>query len=679
MKYLNILSALMVSISLTACGGGGGSAGTAGAVAGAASTAAATAGGSIEMTLVDAAGVAVSDRSLSQTASRFVIVTFKDAKGAALPYERIELKASAGADLVTISPSSGALLTDITGVVSFKISPSSVVSSGAIAVTATGSVATKTITQSLNLQTSPGVVLLSGLLTMPASVQKGQAVNATVAVKVNGLVAPSNSVAVSFSSNCGTVFPVSALVDSLGNAAAVIQTTQSGSCNLSATATGGSNTVSGAFTVSNPPVASLRFVSATPEVIYQTGSPGKNTSLVKFRLVDTLDAPVQGQIVAASLSNTDGNINFCNGPVSGPTDSAGEITFSVCGGSLPTTVSVRGEVVGSSPLIFTNSNKLTIQTGLPTQRFFDISTSAHNFYVGAFATSLLSGKTTDINVFMADRQGNPVPDGTSVVFVAEGGQLNTGGNSSCVLTAGGCKVQLIGQDYRPLGSAASGGDPRPGRVTVLAYTDGEESFVDTNQNNRHDAGELFEDLGTPYIDKDENLGFLANYKNLQIDTDEGEQAFPLPNGVAGTSACPLNSNLGLSVLNTCNGVWDRLTKVRRSIVIVFSGGEIGQPGSYHASIPDAKQTAVLFKGLSGVQVRLADLNGNPLPSDAAVAVEVIDPDQSGCTAKMLGSVIGSTTEPTTHAATLETCNGDETVQFKVTVGTKISSLSVRLQ
>lgn len=678
MKYKYILLGIACSLSLVACGGGGGSAGTTGGT-GSTSSAAAAAGGTITMTLVDSAGVAVSDRALSQTSPRFVSITLKDSKGSAVPYERVELKASAGADLVTIAPASGALLTDAAGAVSFKISPSSVMSSGAIAVIATSTVATKTITQTLNLQTNPGVVLLSGLVISPTTVQKGQAVNASVSVNVNGSVAPSNSVSVAFTSNCGTVAPAAALVDSTGSAAVVIQTTQSGSCNLSATATVGGNTVSGAFTVTNPPVASLRFVSATPEVIYQVGSPGKNTSLVKFRLVDTLDAPVQGQTVIATLSNTDGNINFCNGPVSGPTDSAGEITFSVCGGSLPTTVSVRGEVVGSSPSIFTNSNKLTVQTGLPTQRFFDISTSAHNFYVGAFETSLFSGKTTDINVFMADRQGNPVPDGTSVVFVAEGGQLNTGGNSSCVLTAGGCKVQLIGQDYRPLGSAASGGDPRPGRVTVLAYTDGEESFVDANQNNRYDPGELFEDLGTPYIDKDENSTFLANYKNLQVDTDEGEQAFPLPSGVAGTAACPSNSNVGLSVANTCNGVWDQLTKVRRSIVIVFSGGEIGQPGTYHSSIPANKQTEILSRSLTAVQVRLADSNGNPLPADATVAVEVVDPDQNGCTAKMLGSVIGSTTEPTTHLATLETCNGDETVQFKVTVGTKTSSLNVRVQ
>jgi hypothetical protein len=44
------------------------------------------------------------------------------------------------------------------------------------------------------------------------------------------------------------------------------------------------------------------------------------------------------------------------------------------------------------------------------------------------------------------------------------------------------------------------GNPRPadGRVTILAYALGEESFVDSNGNNRYDAGEPFTDLGDPF-------------------------------------------------------------------------------------------------------------------------------------------------------------------------------------
>ena len=133
-----------------------------------------------------------------------------------------------------------------------------------------------------------------------------------------------------------------------------------------------------------------------------------------------------------------------------------------------------------------------------------------------------------------------------------------------------------------MGSSAAGGDPRPGRVTVLAYTDGEEYFIDANNNNRRDTGELFEDLGNPYIDKDESGAYVAAYTNLITLTNEGETFYPLPAGASGSTSCPSNSNVGLSVADTCNGTWDGYTKVRRSMVIVFSGGEIGQPGDYNA-------------------------------------------------------------------------------------------------
>jgi hypothetical protein len=135
-------------------------------------------------------------------------------------------------------------------------------------------------------------------------------------------------------------------------------------------------------------------------------------------------------------------------------------------------------------------------------------------------------------------------------------------------------------------------------------------------------------------------------------------------------------NVGLSAQNTCNGVWDGKTKVRRKITIVFSGGEICPPASYDASIPSTKRTQVWSAARGGVSVQLADCNGNPLPADAALSFEVVDPDESGCTGKLGGTVIGSTIEPTTHGVALTKCTGDETAVFKVTVDGKTTSFSV---
>lgn len=221
-----------------------------------------------------------------------------------------------------------------------------------------------------------------------------------------------------------------------------------------------------------------------------------------------------------------------------------------------------------------------------------------------------------------------------------------------------------------MGSNSTGGDPRPGRVTILAFMDGEEYFIDGNNNNRYDEGELFEDLGVQFMDKDENLQFDASYKNLVTLTDEGEVTYPIPDAAIGTKACPTNSNIGLSRANTCNGKWDRLTKVRSSAVVVFSGDSVAPPGSYDDSIPANKRTEIVSATRTGITLRIADHNGNPLPADATLSTEIFPlTSDSKCTAKGFDGVYGSTTEPQIFGANLTDCVAGDAVAFYVTVST----------
>lgn len=687
MSLLKYVMGLVVAALLTGCGGGGGSAGTTGSgttgggTTGSGTTGSTTVSGvpTMSLSVVDAVGTEITNHALSQTQAQFLKITLKDSAGAVAPFTRVTVTVdSATAVLV---PSTGAQLTDSSGVVLMRIAPASVTSSGPVLATATATVNGVAVTpKTYELQISPGTVGLSPLSVSPLTVQSGQSINVGLNVTVNGAAAPSNSVAVDFTSTCGSASPASALVDSTGRATSVVQTSSTGNCVVSASAGGVS--MSAPYTVTAPPITGIQFVSAAPVLIYQSGSAGVNTSTVKFKVIDAVGGGVAGVNVNASLTNSDGGINFCGAPSSAASASDGVVTFSVCAGTLPATVQVRAALDAPNSSVFTNSNLLTVQTGLPTQRFFDISATQLNFYAGGHFTTKFNGNNVQISVFAADRQGNPVPDGTKIVFVSEGGQINSSGLSSCLITNGRCSVDLIGQDYRPMGSAAVGGvpDPRPGRVTVLAYADGEEYFIDANNNNRYDAFELFEDLGAPYIDKDESGVFASAYTNLVTGTNEGEVTYPTSAGATGTSACPVNSNVGLSVARTCNSVWNGYTKVRREIVIVFSGGEIGQPGFYSPTIPAAYQTAVLGASRSAVVVRLADYDGNPLPADASLSVEVIPNGASSCSATLLGSVIGSTTEPTSHAATLKDCIAGDFILFKVTVSaggaTKISSFGV---
>lgn len=725
MKIFKWLAALPVTLALVACGGGGGSAGAqvvgSGTDAGTGTGTGSVASAAMTLHLLDSTGAVLASPTLSQTEARNLKVTLKNAAGAVQAFKRVVV--TLDSPLAVLTPQSGTQLTDAAGVAVFAIAPASVTSSGAVTATAKASVDGAEVSKTLDLQITAGNVALSGLSVTPASVQLGQSVNVSVNASINGQHAASNSVTVAITSTCGTVSPASAQVDSSGKASAVIQTTVAGSCSVAATTAGVASPATASYTVTTAPVTGIQFVQVSPSVIYQQDSVGANSSIVKFKVIDSNGNPVSGQTVNAALINATGGVHFCDaGASAGSAVSAapsGEVSFSVCSGTQPETVQVRATLAGASG-IFTDSNILTVQTGLPTQRFFDIAADRWNFYAGGLFTSQYSGDSVNITVRLADRQGNPVPNGTPVVFVTEGGQINKSNISSCIVSDGngGCTVPLIGQEYRPLGSmnvdGSPLGDPRPGRVTVLAMADGEESFVDKNNNNRYDPGELFEDLGVPFMDKNEDGLLTLAYKNRGINTDEGEVSYPIAAAAVGTSACPSNSNPWLSQPGTCNGAWNGSgtkpdgsrytpTKVRRDIVIVFSGGEIGLPNAqstesganckhsvatknpqtnkyddgYDDSIsflkPDQTDAGYRTKLMSCtnelVKVRLADRDGNPLPADAKISLVVHKAKtDSTCAASLLGSdTVGNSTEPTLHLAQLENCAVGDTIDFKVEV------------
>ncbi len=71
-------------------------------------------------------------------------------------------------------------------------------------------------------------------------------------------------------------------------------------------------------------------------------------------------------------------------------------------------------------------------------------------------------------------------------------------------------------------------NPRDGVVTIVAYANGEECFFDQNSNGEFDvASEVYEGLGEPYVDSNDNGTFDSDEKyidtnsNGQRDPDEG--------------------------------------------------------------------------------------------------------------------------------------------------------------
>jgi hypothetical protein len=235
------------------------------------------------------------------------------------------------------------------------------------------------------------------------------------------------------------------------------------------------------------------------------------------------------------------------------------------------------------------SNTLTITTGLPTQNFFSLSVQTYNIEGWNY-----DGITSALLIIASDRLGNPVPDGTAINFITEGSQITP---ASCTTTGGTCSVNFT--------SAAS--RPANGRVTILAYALGEKSFIDTNANNSHDSGETFYDLGDPYIDANEN-GIW----------DSGEQY--ITSSTAGSSACltqpsatalPSNYANVPSKENTCTGAWGQ-NYVRRDAVIVLSGSD--------AYITMPHTVSMGSSCTQSISRMLMDVNGNPMPAGTTVTI-----------------------------------------------------------
>jgi hypothetical protein len=198
-----------------------------------------------------------------------------------------------------------------------------------------------------------------------------------------------------------------------------------------------------------------------------------------------------------------------------------------------------------------------VATGVGSQRFMSISSPKYNL------NWALDGDTTEIQVFVADTAGNPVPNGTTVQFSTEGGQIATSckttGVASGTATISGCSVTFNTQDFRPL----------DGVVTIIAWMEGEEAYKDLNGNGKYDAGEPFIDSGQIFRDDDSDGSFNSDFDELVVDT-----TLTGTPGIGTTACAPAPSEVNineipLSVPNTCDGVWGR-TLIRRTIPLPVS-------------------------------------------------------------------------------------------------------------
>ncbi|QBF82761.1 hypothetical protein EXU30_08715 [Shewanella maritima] len=243
-----------------------------------------------------------------------------------------------------------------------------------------------------------------------------------------------------------------------------------------ATATVGTTSLSANFdfTLSRQTLASLSFVSADPTQIRVKGAGGtgsSESSLVTFLVTSANGQPAAQQTVDFSLDTVVGGLSFANGQATDQsiTNAQGIASVRVQSGTVPTPVRVVASAtdIDTGDVVTSQSEQLTVNTGLPQQLGFSISPSVFNPEAGDH-----NGEEVTISVFASDSFGNPAPDDTTINFTAEGGQIQP----SCATSGGSCSVTWTSANPRVTDH----------RVTILAYALGHETFFDTNGNNIFD-------------------------------------------------------------------------------------------------------------------------------------------------------------------------------------------------
>jgi hypothetical protein len=323
----------------------------------------------------------------------------------------------------------------------------------------------------------------------------------------------------------------------------------------------------------------LAFISASPEIIYVKGSGFTESSVLTFEVRDgsgnvlpSLPVLLQLQTEAGGLTMQGATRPSVGAPLqlTQLSDAAGRVTARVNSGTQPTPVRVKASLSGAA--IATVSSNLSVAVGLPSQLNFSLAQKTRN--IEGFN---IDGTTNSYTIIASDRSGNPVPAGTSINFVTEGGQIEAISQTSLVPSI---PAQGTGSGLGVASARFVSSNPRPadGRITITAYALGEESFIDQNGNNAYDAGEPFQDLGNLFKDRNFDGSYDAAIDEF-IPTNVANGAACLTPTLSGAGATAATSALlaldpGIPSVggSTCDGVWSGAGKVyvRRATETVLS-------------------------------------------------------------------------------------------------------------
>ncbi len=550
--------------------------------------------------------------------------------------------------LATLSPTTA--LTDSNGVARVGISAvSGVVGAGTL--TASASVSGVAVSSTSDFAYTGDTVVLSGIAPGSSTISSGgnTSLSLTASLSSGGTITtPAN---VTLTASCGSI--------NGSNGSVGVTTTGSGSLVATYTAvqpngnpcigvvqigaTSGTASASPLQITVSPPVAStVTYVSATLNQIYIGGAGNPTISTLTYKVLTATGSPSQNTLVDFSIQANPGGVMLDR--TSAYTDSTGLVTVTITSGTIPGPLKVRATIDGSTT--YTDSQNLTVASGPPSQRFMSVSVSTFNI-----EGQNIDGTPTTITVRLADRQGNPVVNGTIVNFTAAGGQI-PGSCATSVDSSGhsSCSVQWISQNYRPAN----------GRVAILAYTAGTKDYLDNDYSNSYTLNDTLYEMGDIFRDDNEDGVWSSGEFRISLGgTFSATQSsqYPWVGGV-----CPAVGEPYPSIPGTCTGLLPTL--VRQQVIVMNS-----------SSTPLISNNAVTNHSAISFDMVSLDKTNLPMPAGTTIAANVVSYGGISCTVQAAYPSkvpnISPGTDPTftiktSHTVTTSGCSANDVIGITIT-------------
>ena len=612
MSIYKTIFGLILTAMLGACGGGGGNPGTTGSEVANQSAAGSNTNASpgtpnnlsaptLSVEIVNSSGNAVSEIGLSGSYAK---ATLLDSNNNRIAKKLVNF--SLNSNLASLA--SKTALTDANGVATVGISSAIGSSAGAGTLTVNANVSNETLSASTDFSFVGAAISLPSFTAGNKSLASGGNTTLSISANIDGAPAGAIPVNITLTASCGTINGSAESVGITTTGAGVATanysaigtdgTPCSGSVNLGASSVAASAEPL-TITIAPPVATSVVYVSSTLNDIYVAGTGAPLDSVLTFKVLTSIGSASPNTKVNFAIPITPGGVTLS--PASGTTDNSGLVTVKATAGTIPGPLKVRATIDSGA---FAESQNLTVASGPPSQRYMSVSVSTFNI-----EGENLDGIPATITVRLADRQGNPVQDGTVVNFTASGGQIA----SSCATTKvdGISECAVIWKSQNPR--------PANGRVAILAYAVGTKDYLDLNKDNTFNGSDTLIQMGDPFRDDDESGDYSAINDRFSI---------PLE----GTSACTGFGEPVPAIENTCNS--NLATIVRQQVILMNA-----------SSNPLTPTFAITDHSTISFDLVSADHANIPMPAGTSITAVVLSAANDSCSIKSLLPATVANTSP----------------------------------